>query len=263
MVELADWRGLVSGRTDDYDAVHLVAVITPGGQSWASPFRAVADDGNDYFVKTLESCRRDWARGSIAVEYIVGKVGKLVGAPVCASTLIRIPEEFTGDEIRPGIPLVPGIAHASKALEHADEQRHHLAYRNQDHNHVRHVGVYALYDWCYGDDAQWLYDLDDDRSIYSHDHGLYFPPNHGVIEDEILKLSADEPNVLPDAPEGLAPEAVEAVAKALETIDRDALVNILRAVPASWPVSDEALATLGWFLEYRAPAVAHRLRALV
>ncbi|MFG1879152.1 hypothetical protein ACGFIV_30335 [Sphaerisporangium sp. NPDC049003] len=83
------------------------------------------------------------------------------------------------------------------------------------------------------DDAQWLYDLDDDRSIYSHDHALYFPPSHGVIDDEILKLSADEPNVLPDAPEGLAPEAVEAVAKAFETIDRDALVNILRAVPAS------------------------------
>ncbi|MEV6983969.1 hypothetical protein AB0M95_22300 [Sphaerisporangium sp. NPDC051017] len=76
-------------------------------------------------------------------------------------------------------------------------------------------------------------------------------------------MSVDEANVLPDVPNGLAPEAVEAVAEALETIDRDALVKILRAVPASWPVSDEALATLGWFLEHRAPAVANRLRALV
>lgn len=180
MADLAGWYGLVSGRTDDYDALRLVAIVAPGGQSWASPFRAIADDGNDYFVKTLESCRRDWARGSLAVEYVVGRVGKLIEAPVCDSRLIRIPEDFRGDEIRPGVPLVPGIAHASKALEHADEQRDHLAYRDQDHNRARHVGVYALYDWCYGDDAQWLYDLDDDRSIYSHDHGLYFPPTSAV-----------------------------------------------------------------------------------
>ncbi|MFC7387016.1 hypothetical protein [Sphaerisporangium rhizosphaerae] len=125
------------------------------------------------------------------------------------------------------------------------------------------VGVYALYDWCWGSDSQWLHDLDDDQSIYSHDHGLYLPPNDGHIESKFLHLSADEPNELPDSPAGLDKGAVETVAEALEKIDRDALVNILCAVPASWPVADEALATLGWFLEHRAPAVANRLRALI
>ena len=262
MVALASWQGLVSGRVDDHVCPSLVAIISPGGQSWASPFRAIADDGYDYFVKTLEGCKRDWARGSLAVEYIVGQVGKLIGAPVCENTLIHIPTEFADHEIAPGIALSPGIAHASKAIQHAEEQRDNLAYRSQDHNPARHAGVYALYDWCYGDDPQWLYDRDQDRSIYSHDHGLYLPPNVGTLDAGILEQCADEPNPLPDSPEGLDAEAITEVAEALERIERDALVKVLCSVPASWPVTDEALAAVGWFLEHRAPAVASRLRAL-
>ncbi|WP_326829276.1 hypothetical protein OIE13_34595 [Streptosporangium sp. NBC_01810] len=68
---------------------------------------------------------------------------------------------------------------------------------------------------------------------------------------------------LPDPPGGLSGEAVEEVSEALEKINRDALVNILRGVPASWPVSDDDLEALGWFLEHRAPAVARRVRALI
>ncbi|GII80091.1 hypothetical protein Sru01_50730 [Sphaerisporangium rufum] len=262
MVDFSDWRGLVGGRTDDYAHLELVAVLDSSVHSWASPFRAIASDGNDYFVKTLESCRREWARGSLAIEYVVSQVGGLIGAPVCGSALIRIPEEFRGERISRGVSLVPGIAHASRALERAEEHRDHLAYRSLDHNRIRHVGVYALYDWCYGDDPQWLYDVDADRTIYSHDHGLYLPPNHGVIDAAVLRQAVDEPNVLLDPPDGLDRRAVATVAAALETVEREMLATVLRRVPASWPVSDEALATLGWFLEHRAPATAHRLRAL-
>jgi hypothetical protein len=159
--------------------------------------------------------------------------------------------------------LMPGLAHASQALDHVEERRDNLVQRSRDHNRVRHVGIHALYDWCYGDDPQWLHDRDDDWATYSHDHGLYLPPNLGSVSIEHLRAAVDEPNPLQDDPHGLSAEAVEAVADALGKIDRDALVNILRAVPASWPVTDDALATLGWFLEYRAPAVAKRIRALI
>jgi hypothetical protein len=52
------------------------------------------------------------------------------------------------------------------------------------------------------------------------------------------------------------------VANALDTIKRESLVEALRSIPASWPVSDEDLEALGWFLEYRAPAVASWVRVL-
>jgi hypothetical protein len=52
------------------------------------------------------------------------------------------------------------------------------------------------------------------------------------------------------------------VANALEHVERESLVQVLRSIPASWPVSDEDLEALGWFLERRAPAVASRVRVL-
>jgi hypothetical protein len=124
--------------------------------------------------------------------------------------------------------------------------------------------VYALYDWCCGADAQWLYDLNNDRTLYSHDHGLYLPPaGKGGWTIHDLIASADSPSELPDPPNGLSATAIDQVAAALDAVDRTSLVSIINRVPASWPVADDELGALGWFLEYRAPAVAQRLRALV
>ncbi|MDA0635339.1 hypothetical protein OUY22_18105 [Nonomuraea sp. MCN248] len=261
MVDLRDWSGLVRGRHDHFDGLYVRALIGSVGQSFASPFQVLANDGRRYFVKALDGCQ-EFARGSLAVEYVVAEAGRLIGAPVCDSSLIRIPEDFA-DWPMPFGKLQPGIAHASAAIEQAVESRPALRHRVQNDNRSRHVGLYALYDWCFGDDAQWLHDLDDDRAIYSHDHGLYLPPHDGSIRAELLQRCVDEPNELPDPAAGLAPEAVRGVSEALERINRDALVNVVRSVPASWPVTDDDLEALGWFLEHRASEVAARVRALI
>ncbi|MEU1733725.1 hypothetical protein [Streptosporangium sp. NPDC020145] len=262
MADLSEWSSLVTGRHDDFDSL-TVRALTGGamGQSFASPFPVIGSDNRRYFVKALEGCP-EHARGSLAVEYVVAQVGRLIGAPVCDSGLIRIPDDLAGWPMPFG-KLQPGIAHACLALDRAIETRPQLTSRTQDDNRRRQVGVYALYDWCFGSDPQWLHDLSNDRSIYSHDHGLYLPPNDGTVRRTYLELSVDEPNELPDPPSGLDPGAIDEVSAALERIGRDALVKVVRGVPASWPVSDDDLEALGWFLERRAPTTAARLRALI
>ncbi|MFB9673874.1 HipA family kinase [Streptosporangium vulgare] len=261
MAELEDWAGLVGGRDDSFNDLSVTMLMTPGGNTFASPFLAAASDGRRYWVKCVDTCP-EYAKMSVAIEHIVSGVGRLIGAPVCDSSLIRIPDELTGSPAGRG-HLKAGIAHASLALPNAIERRHALASRSQDDNQRRQASIYALWDWCFGCDPQWLYDLDSDESIYSHDHGLYLPTNDGHWKRSYLVQCADEPNELPDAPHGLSEEAVEEVSAALEKINRDALVNVLRGVPASWPVSDDDLEALGWFLEHRAPAVADRVRSLI
>ncbi|GAA3707626.1 hypothetical protein GCM10022224_086500 [Nonomuraea antimicrobica] len=261
MVDLRDWSGLVRGRHDRFDGLHVRALSGAAGQSFASPFEVLANDGGRYFVKALEGCQ-EFARGSLAIEYVVAEAGRLIGAPVCDTSLIRIPEDLA-DWPMPFGKLQPGIAHASAAIDQAVECRPALQHRLKDDNRSRQVGLYALYDWCFGDDAQWLHDVDDDRAIYSHDHGLYLPPHDGTIRADLLRRCVDEPNELSDPADGLAPEAVRRVSAALERINRDALVKVVRGVPASWPVTDDDLEALGWFLEHRAPAVAARVRALI
>jgi hypothetical protein len=48
----------------------------------------------------------------------------------------------------------------------------------------------------------------------------------------------------------------------LEAISHIELAPVLNSVPASWPVTDQELDCLGWFLERRATGVAARLRGL-
>lgn len=262
MVDLNDWEGLVSARSDDFTSLTVSATVAPAGGSWSGPFRVVGSDGNDYFVKSLETCPTGEG-ASLAIEHVVAEVGRLIAAPVCATSLIRITSDFAGWEPRPGVPLAEGLAHASRALDHADEIRDVLSARHQDDNRRRHAGVYALFDWCVGSDNQWLYDLDNDRAIYSHDHGLYLPPpGRAIIDAASLQAQVDVPNQLPDPADGLLPGAVEDVAQALERVTRADLAAVLNSVPAAWPVTDADLEALGWFLERRCTPVAERLRRL-
>ncbi len=264
LVDRSDWDGMVRGRNDDFSALYVVAPDAVGsGTSWGGPFRAVASDPRSWFVKSLQTCPPGQG-SSLAVEQIVAQAGRLIGAPVCETSLIRVPAVLAGWTPRPGFPaLEAGLAHASLALEHAEETRPYLAARAEDSNAVRHVGVYALYDWCMGWDPQWLLDLDGEKAVWSHDHGLYFPPaGRAGWAMEDLTGRADQECLLADPKDGLSAEETKRVAGALEQVTRPALAEVMCSVPASWPVTDTDLEDLGWFLEHRAPAVAARVRSL-
>lgn len=263
VVARADWNNLVRARTDVSRGVS-VSAFSPAAPmpTFSAPFRVVGSDRRDYFVKALDN-QHAGMEPTLAAELVVAGVGRLIGAPVIRTVVIEIPAALAGYEPRPGTPISAGLAHASQALEHADEKgRPRLVARSQDDNSRRHAGVYALYDWCWGSDQQWLYDLDDDDRLYSHDHGLYLPSGwwHGPAA---LEAHVDQPHVLPDPPAGVLPSAVDEVADRLEAVTRTEIASILNQVPAAWPVADDALETLGWFLESRASDVAVRMRSLL
>lgn len=154
-------------------------------------------------MKSLQTCI-DGQEASVAVEQIVAGLGRLIETPVCHTSLIRIPSALKDWRAHPNRRrLEEGLAHASLALEHAEEAQPALTARTKDDNCRRHVGVYALYDWCFGVDPQWLHDLDNDQMTFSHDHGLYFPPvtQAGWTREELL-TQVDEPHELPDPRDG-------------------------------------------------------------
>lgn len=262
---MAEWQGLVSGRANPEDGIPSIALIaSSGGPTWSSPVRVTADNGNDYFVKFAEACPDPSQRMSIVIEMVVANLGRAIGAPVVQTTVIKVPLELKGQEIKPGVAISSDYAHASLALDQCDELgRPNLIARSQDDNSRRHAGIYALFDWFMGCDQQWLYDINDDRSIHSHDHGLYLPPlNEGRWTVDALQAHVGDAHVLPDDPAGLAAEAVAAVSKRLRELTRDEMVAALSAVPIGWSVTDDELDALGWFLESRAPQVADRVDAL-
>ncbi len=255
--ELDDWRGLVSQRIDPTDALVIEQPLVASPSGGSGTFLAVASDRRRWWVKPQNNPQGPRV---LIAENVVGRVGALIAAPVCEVAVVRIPKELDGWEFRPSAKLEPGVAHASLAVSDAQEVRQ-LEYRERDDNRWRHAGVFALYDWCWGADDQWLHCESDDRKLYSHDHGMYLPDGPAWSEAALL-ARVDEPHLPGYQTSGLDSDALAAFADRLDTIVRDEIVPVMSSVPASWPVSDGELETLGFFLERRAPAVAARLRAL-
>lgn len=199
----------------------------------------------------------------MVTEYVVGRVGALIGAPTCENSIIKIDPAFEGWEFAQGRHLRSGLGHGTLEVEAAIEERPNLKYRSEDDNKARQAGIYALHDWCWGSDQQWLHSTAHENTIFSHDHGFYFPPSSWRWEVDALRQRVDEAHVLGQATDGLTQRDLWMAADQLDKVDKSALVAILRQVPTTWPATDAELETLGWFLERRAGAVASRLRELV
>ncbi len=150
---------------------------------------------------------------------------------------------------------------ASRAVPDAVEDRS-LRHRERDDNAQRHVGAFAIYDWCWGGDEQWLYAEPEDRKLYSHDHGWYLPETGPTWDVDALVNRVGEPHDASWSSMGLDSAGIAACAQRLRTLEHDELVATLGGIPKSWPVNDSELERVGWFLESRASEVAARLESM-
>ncbi|WP_420619465.1 HipA family kinase [Candidatus Poriferisocius sp.] len=254
-VDRADWSGRIAGtRRSGVPGPTIEVLLQPSPRGGSGTFLAADSDGLQWWVKPLNNLQGE----RVAVtEAIVGVVGGLIGAPVCETAVVTLPEELRGWEFRPGSQLEPGLAHASRAVDSAVEDRQ-LLHRDRDDNGRRHAGVFALYDWCWGGDDQWLYSASDDKKLFSHDHGFYLPEGPRWTEHSLVER-VDDPRRLTSSVDGLDASELSQLSARLRQLEADALADALRTIPRGWPVTDEELEAVGWFLQRRAAPVADRL----
>ena len=258
MVDRSEWDGLLSERTDPSEIPVIEVPLQPSPQGGSGAFLAADGDGKQWWVKPLNNQQLGKV---IVTEHVVGRVGSLIDAPVCEVAVVELPDEISGWEFRPGAHVEAGLAHGSAAIHPVSEDRS-LVHRDRNDNQRRHAGIFAVYDWCWGGDPQWLYSETNDLMIYSHDHGWYFPEEGNDWSEATLTARADEERVLSWPTDGLDSAEVNRLAGALDAVARADLVEILSQVPLSWPATTIELEALGWFLERRAPQVARRLTSM-
>ena len=254
----ASWDGRISEARSSEPCGPLISMpLQPSPRGGSGTFLAADSMDNKWWVKPLNNLQGERVT---VTETIVGAVGQLIGAPVCETRVVILPEALRGWEFRPGNKLEPGFAHASRAVDTPVEDRQ-LVYRDRDENGVRHAGVFALYDWCWGGDDQWLYSQTADKQLFSHDHGWYLPEVGKTWTEESLMARVDEPHPLKCLPHGLDDAELTRLSVRLRGLGADELASALRTIPATWPVSDSELEAVGWFLHRRAEPVAARLES--
>jgi hypothetical protein len=259
MVERGEWDGAIPALSHPSEPLIIELPLEPSKGGGSGSFLALGSDGRRWWVKPPNQLQG----GKVLVtEHVVAEAGLLIHAPVCEVAVAKIPDELIGWEFKVGSFLESGFAHASLEVPDANQEGQ-LTHRQHDDNARRHAGVYALYDWCWGGDDQWLYCWSDDRKVYSHDHGWYLPESGADWSHTTLTNRVDGPHELPTDASGLLYDELRLVADSLRRVDRGDLVRILSGVPASWPVSTSDLEALGFFLERRIPQVADRLEARV
>lgn len=234
----------------------LVAPLQQSTAGGSGAFLGLANDQHRYWIKTLNNLHSPRVPTN---EQIVGRAARLIGGPGCEIKTIAISADCSGWEFRPGRALEAGIAHACSAVPDCSETRA-LAHRGEDENSTRHAMIFALYDWCWGSDPQWLVAQTEEQRYYSHDHGHYFPGGPNWTVGSLMQY-VDQPNEFADSFAGISTNAVRSIAEALESLTKESLACVLAGIPSSWPVTDEELECIGFFLQRRAPRVASRLRA--
>ena len=238
------------------EGVQAILPLQPSIAGSAGSFLVAADDGNRYWCKPLNN--RQSPRVP-ATEQIVGRLGGLIGAPVCEVQLVAL-AGIVGFEFTAGRYVEPGWAHGSLAVDPALEIRD-LANRSEDDTRRRHAGIFALHDWLAGSDVQWLYATQEDNAYYSHDHGFYLTGpdwtdlslaaatvNDFSLSLDVAGLDRDELRRLADNLEALTTETIEAS---------------VSMIPSTWPVGEGELKAVADFAFARRMAVATRLRGLV
>lgn len=263
MVDESSWSGRVEGRRAARDVVKLAAFMDQRpGAGGSAPLLALGVDNERYWVKLISNRQGPMVPVN---EQIVGRCGDLIGAPTCRVQLVEIPESLSG--LTSGVMVGAGLAHGSLDVPDTINQRR-LDHRYDDDNTRRHAGLFALHDWCWGADSQWLFSQSAEYQTYSHDHGYFFPGGPDWPADlGAVRAAVDHPHRLQDElptadPSGLHRDAVSDVAAALDSVTADDLVEILTMIPPEWPVRDTDLEAIGFFLERRAPQVAERMRSL-
>ncbi|WP_372719370.1 hypothetical protein [Novipirellula sp.] len=255
------WSGMVTGHRAPAADLQLEAILesqsdTRGG---SLPFKGLASDGEIYWIKPTSN--RQSSRVP-TTEQLVAGMGRLIDAPVCKTRLMTIPQDFHGEVLDNGTVLESGIVHASHDVGNcAFDKWYEPQYRPQDDNRRRHAGYFALFDWCWGDDMQWLYDLEDDRKTYSHDHGHFLPGSPDWTVETLLQSAQDSHELSADG-DGLDDNELSRLAERLESLTIEEIAGVIRGIPAAWPVSDEELETAGAFFDFRRIPAAGRLRAL-
>lgn len=256
VVQRADWDGAFKGQRPTNAEVILKVALQKSSSGGSGAFLGLADDGQRYWIKPLNNAQGE--RVPIT-EQIVGRMGNFLGAPTCEIRTIFISEEFAGWEFRPSRKLETGIAHASLHVENAIFTRA-LDHCMDDDNSRRYAFLFALYDWCWGGDAQGLLAVKDENRFFSHDHGWYLPPEGKTWTVADLDANVDVPHELSTQPNGIGASAAEEVARVLEGVTKNVLQDALAAIPSAWPVTDEELEWAGFFFEKRASMVAERVR---
>lgn len=211
--------------------------------SFSRPVLVTCDDGRKYVLKGAH-CGK-----AIVNEQIVARLGILIGAPICPTTLVEIPAELCA--INPQMSdIAPGLAHGIEFIDDCTE-RAGMDHTGVPENRSRFAALQVLYTWLHAGDQQLIYRTVPPHLVYSVDHGHFFP---GGPDWTVGNLAAAIPITQYDPTFNIAAitgnERVDALAS-LSALTGSQIDHVLSIPPTSWGFDSGERTALEKFIKLR------------
>lgn len=223
------------------------------------PLKVAGSDGNVYFAKYPNN-PHGWE--SLLAERVVAAAGEYLDAPLPPSRLISIPTAWENPRwLQAGHPPIhAGIAHASQLVEHeiieGDSELEHV---NRDGNPRRAPAFIALWEWCFGEDPQWLYALGDDKQMWTFDHGLWLGGGGEWTPSDLHNSTHIRNRWTGSFKHMDGPTFLDLAERVVQCRPEDTL-RMVATTPVDWGFTEEDLITVARWLYDRREFVAADLR---
>nr|WP_152225496.1 HipA family kinase [Arthrobacter citreus] len=219
----------------------------------------LATDGNSYWVKYLGNAH---GIDSLIAERVVEALARKLSAPMRPSMLVEVPPSLLRHPELLSSGIQAGVAHGSLLLGTCQE-RTVLDSAARDGNAARQPRFIALWELCYGEDGQWLYDRSGEEQVWSFDHGYWITGGEPApLTPADLEVTVNQKRPWYGSVRGMDPGAFLGVADDLALLSVTDFIDAVASVPVAWGVPDSLLETLAWWLHYRRKHVVTRMRAL-
>jgi hypothetical protein len=238
-----DWAVLLQSSTSLTAPEVAAETFIKAWQSASRPVAVKCSDGHMYVIKGSNAGRQ------AVNDCVAAKLAALIGAPVPLSVLVTIPEE-----LRQATPemahLAPGKAHGSRIMEECTE-REAFANCNEGENRRRFSSIAILYGWLLANDRQFIYGKAKPNTVYSVDHGHFFPG--GPDWNDAGLVSAPAAIADPDTIAGcnLTADELQVACRPLQPVMAEQIGAAVAAIPNGWAISFDERIALCEYLERR------------
>lgn len=257
VAQLDLWRGASLSGAVRGQATATVQGIIRVADTGCKPLLMPASDGFVYWVKPQHNPH---GQLSLLTERVVAAVAQFLGAPIANSTLVTIPETMHGTSYSSNAEfLYAGTAHASRVIKGELHEERELRYVPKDGNRYRAPAFIALWEWCFGDDGQWIYNLEDDFQMWTFDHGTWIG-GQGQWGIDDLAGSERLSSGWPGSVKGMDAGTFLGLADKIETCSVADVLEFVSTVPIDWGFTDEELIKVAKWLHARRRHVAQNLK---
>lgn len=224
------------------------------------PFLAMSDDSHLYWCKQLNNGH---GPQSTINEVVCSVIGDSLGAPVAPWEILEVPEGLVGTRTPPSslgaTSVLDRLPVFGSRVVHSADIADSIRFEDNDDNYRRLPKLVAFWILCNAKDLQVIYDMADDKRVYSIDHGMWFGSDESVWELASVDHLYGQTEIAHPT-RGMPPEHWEAAIEAVWRLDEDLVGKVLAAVPSEWNSDVQQIAELVHYCLNRRDYAAKRLR---